>query len=72
MGRYYQGDIEGKFWFGIQSSTDANFFGEYKGKKTRNKNFMQKAWKQGHKGVLRNGLEEAEKIFKEKNEVQKG
>ena len=27
MGRYYQGDIEGKFWFGIQSSTDANFFG---------------------------------------------
>ena len=27
MGRYYSGDIEGKFWFGIQSSTDANFFG---------------------------------------------
>lgn len=27
MGRYYHGDIEGKFWFGIQSSTDAEFFG---------------------------------------------
>lgn len=27
MGRYYNGDIEGKFWFGIQSSDDANFFG---------------------------------------------
>lgn len=27
MGRYYRGDIEGKFWFGIQSSTDASFFG---------------------------------------------
>ena len=27
MGRYYSGDIEGKFWFGIQSSTDADFFG---------------------------------------------
>jgi hypothetical protein len=27
MGRYYQGDIEGKFWFGIQSSDDANNFG---------------------------------------------
>ena len=27
MGRYYQGDINGKFWFAIQSSTDANFFG---------------------------------------------
>ena len=27
MGRYYNGDIEGKFWFGVQSSTDADFFG---------------------------------------------
>jgi hypothetical protein len=27
MGRYYQGDIEGKFWFGVQESTDAEHFG---------------------------------------------
>ena len=27
MGRYYSGDIGGKFWFAVQSSTDANFFG---------------------------------------------
>ena len=27
MGRYYQGDIEGKFWFGVQKSTDPEFFG---------------------------------------------
>jgi hypothetical protein len=27
MGRYYWGDIEGKFWFGVQSSDDADFFG---------------------------------------------
>ena len=27
MGRYYNGDIEGKFWFGVQSSDDADFFG---------------------------------------------
>ena len=27
MGRYYQGDIEGKFWFGVQDSEDADFFG---------------------------------------------
>ena len=27
MGRYYNGDIEGKFWFAIQSSSDAGFFG---------------------------------------------
>ncbi len=27
MGRYYSGDIEGKFWFGVQASNDADFFG---------------------------------------------
>lgn len=27
MGRYYSGDIEGKFWFGVQDSNDADFFG---------------------------------------------
>ena len=27
MGRYYSGDIEGKFWFGVQASDDAGFFG---------------------------------------------
>jgi hypothetical protein len=27
MGRYYGGDIVGKFWFGIQSSDDARHFG---------------------------------------------
>jgi hypothetical protein len=28
MGRYYDGDIEGKFMFGRQSSNDADFFGQ--------------------------------------------
>jgi len=27
MGRYYHGDIEGKFWFAVQESDDASFFG---------------------------------------------
>lgn len=27
MGRYYSGDIEGKFWFGVQDSQDGEFFG---------------------------------------------
>ena len=27
MGRYYNGDIEGKFWVAVQSSTDARYFG---------------------------------------------
>ena len=29
MGRYYSGDIEGKFWFAVQDSTDASHFGGY-------------------------------------------
>ena len=27
MGRYYDGDIEGKFWFAVQSSDDGEHFG---------------------------------------------
>ena len=27
MGRYYEGDIEGKFWFAVQSSDDGEHFG---------------------------------------------
>jgi hypothetical protein len=27
MGRYYNGDIEGKFWFAVQSSCDGEYFG---------------------------------------------
>jgi len=27
MGRYYHGDIEGKFWVAVQPSDDADFFG---------------------------------------------
>ena len=27
MGRYYNGDINGKFWFGVQSSTAPSRFG---------------------------------------------
>lgn len=27
MGRFYSGDIQGKFWFGVQDSDDADFFG---------------------------------------------
>lgn len=27
MGRYYSGDIDGKFWFGLQSSDAADRFG---------------------------------------------
>ena len=29
MGRHYDGDISGKFWFGVQDSGDAEHFGAY-------------------------------------------
>jgi len=29
MGRYYNGDIEGKFWFAVQGSTNADRFGRH-------------------------------------------
>jgi len=29
MGRYYSGDIEGKFWFAVQSSNAADRFGQH-------------------------------------------
>jgi len=29
MGRYFNGDIDGKFWFAVQSSDAANRFGVY-------------------------------------------
>jgi hypothetical protein len=31
MGRYYHGDIEGKFWFAVQSSNDADFLWKCEG-----------------------------------------
>jgi hypothetical protein len=31
MGRYYSGDIEGKFWLGVQPSDDAEQFGAVEG-----------------------------------------
>ena len=29
MGRYYNGDVEGKWWFGVQSSDTPEKFGGY-------------------------------------------
>jgi uncharacterized protein YegJ (DUF2314 family) len=54
MGRYYDGDIEGKFWFGCQSSQDGEFFGaieydrdfiEYHIPHEKIKNVIEGIWK---------------------------
>ena len=71
MGRYYHGDIEGKFMFGVQSSTDADFFG-VEGEATHlsygfNAEDLPKV-EEGVKeceGVLGEYLEHIDKFFKE-------
>jgi chromosome segregation ATPase len=79
MGRYYYGDINGKFWFGVQESTDAKHFG---GKETLYKEkarytFRKKDLPEVQRviGEIQNDLgvyyEKLEEFFKEKGELQK-
>ena len=59
MGRYYNGDIEGKFWFGVQSSDDGDFFGS-KGQEPNtflNYHFT----KDEHLKDIKKGIKECEK-----------
>ena len=59
MGRYYNGDIEGKFWFGVQSSDDGDFFGS-KGEEPNtflNYHFT----KDEHLKDIKKGIKECEK-----------
>lgn len=52
MGRYYSGDIEGKFWFAVQSSDDASFFGgEESEPQVINYEFEQEHKKEVEKGI---------------------
>ena len=64
MGRYYNGDIEGKFWFGVQSSTDATFFGA----EPYEPNYVNYHFeKDEHIEMVKNGIDECkEKIGKNK------
>ena len=52
MGRYYEGDIEGKFWFGIQSSDDADFFGST----GFQPDWLEYYFDQSHKDKIEHGL----------------
>jgi hypothetical protein len=52
MGRYYNGDIEGKFWFGVQSSDDADFFGVEGKPRFYHYYFSEDDKKKVHKGLL--------------------
>lgn len=54
MGRYYSGDIEGKFMFAVQSSTDASNFGGYE--KTLD-DCVEYVFTNVHKDEIDNGIE---------------
>jgi hypothetical protein len=60
MGRYYNGDIEGKFWFAVQSSTDANFFGA----EPYEPNYVNYHFeKDEHLEMVENGIKECEDVL---------
>lgn len=52
MGRYYNGDIDGKFWFAVQSSDDADFFGVQGEASFLSYYFDEDNRKEVHKGIL--------------------
>ena len=59
MGRYYNGDIEGKFWFGVQSSADADFFGA---SGTEPNQYLNYRFDKGdHLKSIKKGIKECEK-----------
>ena len=60
MGRYYSGDIGGKFWFAVQSSTDATFFGV----EPYQPNYVNYYFeKEEHLKMVKNGIKECEKVL---------
>jgi len=73
MGRYYTGDIEGKFMFGVQSSDDADFFGVEGEARFLNYSYSEEELpkvKEGIKeceGVIGEYLVHIEKFFKDNN-----
>ena len=60
MWRYYNGDIEGKFWFAIQSSTDATFFGA----EPYEPNYVNYYFeKEEHLKMVKNGIKECKDVL---------
>ena len=71
MGRYYTGDIDGKFMFGVHSSSDADFFGVEGEARFLNYSYSEEELpkvKEGIKeceGVIGEYLVHIEKFFKD-------
>jgi len=56
-GRYFSGDIEGKFWFAVQASDDASFFGG----NASEPNYIDYYFEKGDLPDIQNGIEECKK-----------
>ena len=54
MGRYYSGDINGKFWFGVQLSGDASFFGGH----MTEPNYLEFSFDSSHQKAIDDGIAE--------------
>ena len=52
MGRYYSGDIEGKFWFAVQPSNCADRFGGDCGEVDDDTNFLEYHFTEGHLPIV--------------------
>ena len=59
MGRYYSGDIEGKFWFAVQPSNDADFFGG----EGAQPQLLQYSFESDDKGKIEQGIAECKKAL---------
>ena len=60
MGRYYNGDIEGKFMVAVQSSDDADFFG-VKGKPPEE--FLEYYFDKDNLAEIKEGIETCKRIL---------
>lgn len=56
MGRYYSGDIEGKFMFAVQSSSDASNFGGYEKKLDDVDDSLEYYFTDDHKDQIDEGI----------------
>ena len=61
MGRYYNGDIEGKFWFAVQSSDDADFFGS----EGCEPNYLDYYFDEDHLPDIKDGLQKCDEALGE-------
>ena len=61
MGRYYSGDINGKFWFAVQSSNAADRFGSI----GYTPPYLEYYYDEDHTGDIKKELENIEEILGE-------